>query len=93
MQFAPANGGNDAQALTNMGFGFDRGFLAYDLCKDVNDMGGSIDASTTRRMEWVPFTYGQKLRASDERTDIPTLAPRTVPTIRCRGAPPIEKFS
>jgi hypothetical protein len=61
-----------------MGFGFDRGFLAYGLCKDVTDMGGSIDASTTRRMEWVPFTYGQKLRASDERTDVPTTGPKVL---------------
>jgi hypothetical protein len=61
-----------------MGFKFDCGFLAYGLCKDVSEMGGSIDASTTRRMEGVPFTYDQKLRASDERTDIPTTGPKVL---------------
>jgi hypothetical protein len=78
MQFAPADGGNDARALTNMGFGFDHGFLAYGLCKDLIDMGGSFDASTTRHMEWIPFTYGQKLRLSDKRTDIPTTGPKVL---------------
>ena len=58
----------DSQTL-----GFDRGFLAYGLCKDVTDTGFSIDASTTR----VPF-YGQKLRASDERTDVPTSGPKVL---------------
>jgi hypothetical protein len=88
MQFAPADGGNEPRALTNIGFGFDRGFLAYGLCKDVIDMGGSIDASTTRRMEWIPLTYGQKLRASDERMDIPTSGPKVLLQQTYKGPAP-----
>jgi hypothetical protein len=39
-------------------------------------------------MEWVPFTYGQKLQASDERIDIPKSGPKMLLQRTYKGPAP-----
>lgn len=77
-QFVPADGGADAKSLTNMSFGFDRGFLNYSRVRDIIVKGGGIFAGTLQRQDWVPFTYSQRLRSGDDRTDIEVDGPKAV---------------
>ena len=58
-------------ALFGITFCSDRGYWTAPLILFLLGLGATV-FGTLRRMDWVPYTYDQKLTANDKREKIPT---------------------
>ena len=58
-------------ALFGVTFCSDRGYWTAPLILFLIGLGATA-FGTLRRMDWVPYTYDQKLTAKDKRENIPT---------------------